>query len=216
MKAIVWCEKSQRVAKALCEAGVDARSCDILPCEHPEWGIPHIQDDALNHLTGYDLAIGHPPCTHLSKAGGWCWKYKEREQLEAFRFVLRLWEAPIQRIAIENPIGWLNTHWMPPSQIIHPYYFGDPYLKETCLWLKNLPLLTYVLQDDMFYKATAVEPIANWVKPGNIRNRRFNRVPEGGNRNSKDRSRMFPKVAEAMATQWSTFGEASNKSGGEL
>lgn len=200
MKLLNGCAKSKYIADAFESLGWDAWTCDILP---PEGGGKHIQDDVLNHLNdGWDMAIFHPPCTHLSKAGGWCWKYKKQEQLEAFKFVLRLWEASIPRIAIENPIGWLNTNWQPPTQIIHPYYFGDPYLKETCLWLNNLPTLTYVLKDDMFYKATAVEPVANWVKPGNIRNRRFNRVPEGGKGNPKARSRTFRGIADAMAEQW--------------
>ena len=194
------CAKSGFIVEAFEALGWDAWTCDILPAEHNG---KHIQDDVLRRLDdGWDMAIFHPPCTHLSKAGGWCWKYKEQEQLEAFKFVLSLWESPISKIAIENPIGWLNTNWQPPTQIIHPYYFGDPYLKETCLWLKGLPRLIYVLKDDMFYKATAIEPIANWVKPGNIRNRRFNRITEGGGGNSEGRSRTFPRIAKAMAEQW--------------
>ena len=194
------CSKSVSLAQEFESMGWDAWTCDILPSE----GWPkHIQDDILKHLNdGWDLAIFHPDCTDLSKAGGWCWKRKTAEQKEAFEFVISLWEAPINMLAIENPVGWLNTNWRKPNQIIHPYYFGDPYLKETCLWLKNLPRLTYVLCDDMFFKATAVEPVANWVKPGNIRKRRFNRVPEGGNRNPIDRSRNFPGISKAMAEQW--------------
>ena len=200
MKLLNGCAKSKYIADAFEAMGWDAWTCDILP---PEGDGKHIQDDVLNHLNdGWDMAIFHPDCTHLSKAGGWCWKYKEQEQLEAFKFMLRLWDAPIDKICIENPSGWLNTHWQRPSQIIHPYYFGDPYLKETCLWLKNLPKLTYVLKDDMFNKATSIEPIANWVKPGNVRNRRFNRVPEGGRNNPHDRSRFFKGIANAMAEQW--------------
>jgi len=201
MRVLVACEFSQVVCRAFRERGHEAYSCDILPTEgNPEW---HIQDDVLKHLDdGWDLMIAHPDCTHLSKAGGWCWKYKTKQQLDAFKFVVTLWQAPIDKIAIENPVGWLNTHWQPPSQIIHPYFFGDPYLKETCLWVKNLPTLIYVLKDDLFDRATAVEPIANWVKPGNKRKRRFNDTPEGGNRNSHDRSRTFPAIAQAMAKQW--------------
>ena len=146
--------------------------------------------------------IAHPPCTHLSKAGGWAWKFKNREQKEALDFVTQLMNASIERIAIENPIGKINTAIRKPDQIIHPYYFGDGWLKETCLWLKHLPRLEYRLRDDMFGLATAIEPQGNWVKPGNKRNRRFNSVPEGGNRNPKDRSRTFPGIANAMAEQW--------------
>lgn len=198
---LIACEKSRRVAAVFEKLGHNAISCDILPAE--QLG-KHIQDDVLNHLDdGWDIMIAFPPCTHFSKAGGWCWKYKDSEIKESLKFIEALWEAPIDRICIENPTGWLNTHWKPPSQIIHPYYFGDPWLKETCLWLKNLPTLTYVLKDDMFYQATAVEPKGNWVKPGNKRPwRRFDNVAEGGQGNTTDRSRTFPMVAQAMGMQW--------------
>lgn len=201
MRVLVACEFSQVVCKAFRERGHEAYSCDILPTEgNPAW---HIQDDVLKHLDdGWDLMIAHPPCTRLAKAGGWCWKYKEAEINEAFQFVLKLWNARIKKIGLENPIGWLNTHWQKPTQIIHPYYFGDPYLKETSLWLKNLPPLIYFVKDNLCYTKTSVEPKANWVKPGNKRDRRFNQVPEGGNRNSHDRSRFFPSIANAMAEQW--------------
>ncbi len=203
MKVLVACEFSGIVRDAFAKRGHDAWSCDLLPSEA---GGNHYQTDARNILGGsywqWDLMVAFPPCTHLSKAGGWCWKHKKQLQKEAFEFVKILADAPIYRICIENPVGWLNTHWCPPDQIIHPYYFGDPYLKETCLWLRNLPKLTYVLKDDMFYKATAIEPIANWVKPGNKRKRRFNNIPEGGRNNPHDRSRSFNGIAEAMAKQW--------------
>ncbi len=202
MKVLVACEFSGIVRDTFKARGHDAWSCDLKPSEISDNKF-HYQCDVREILDKqWDMMIAHPDCTHLSKAGGWCWKYKTEQQLQAFQFVLFLWQAPIPHIAIENPVGWLNTHWQPPTQIIHPYFFGDPYLKETCLWLKNLPTLTYALKDDMFYKATAVEPTANWVKPGNIRNRRFNRVPEGGKCNPIDRSRTFYGIAQAMAEQW--------------
>ncbi len=141
--------------------------------------------------------IAHPPCTHLSKAGGWCWKYKQKEQKEALDFVLTLMNAPIQFIAIENPVGKINTAIRKPDQIIHPWQFGDPWMKETCLWLKNLPLLV---------PTNIVTPTGNWVKPGNNRpHRRFNDVPEGGRGNSHERSRSFQGIANAMAQQWGEY-----------
>ncbi len=200
MRVLVACEFSGIVRDVFARHGHDAWSCDLLPSETEG---NHIQDDVLKHLDeGWDLMIAHPPCTHLSKAGGWCWKFKSKEQEEALTFVHQLMDAPIERIAIENPVGKINTAIRKPDQIIHPYYFGDPWLKETCLWLKNLPRLIYVLTDDMFHEATSIEPQGNWVKPGNKRKRRFSDVPEGGNRNSHDRSRTFLGIAEAMASQW--------------
>jgi hypothetical protein len=130
----------------------------------------------------------------LSKAGAWCWKHKQKEQAEALEFVRKLLSFPVPKIALENPIGKINTAIRKPDQIIHPWMFGDPWMKETCLWLKNLPLLLLT---------SIVEPGGNWVKPGNKRPwRRFDDVPEGGRRNAHDRSRTFPGIAEAMAEQW--------------
>lgn len=202
MKVLIACEHTGKTRDAFTALGHDAMSCDLKPSETKG---KHYQGSVLDILNGgFHLMIAHPPCTHLSKAGGWCWKFKQAEQQEAFEFVKQLWNAPIEMIAIENPIGWLNTNWMKPTQIIHPYYFGDEWMKETCLWLKNLPKLKYCLSDNLFEKATAVEPKGNWVKPGNNRpHRRFNDVKEGGKGNATDRSRSFESISKAMAEQWS-------------
>lgn len=196
MKVLVACEESQVVCKAFRERGHEAYSCDLQACSggHPEW---HIQDDCLYHLSeGWDLMIAFPPCDHLSKAGGAHWKKPEKKvaQWEALKFVHILMDAPIERIAIENPVGAINTRIRKPDQRIEPYHFGHQWTKETCLWLKNLPPL----------RATEiVEPAGNWVKPGNRRpHRKFYERPEGGNGNKKDRSKTFPGIAKAMASQW--------------
>jgi len=146
MKAIVWCEKSQIVAKALCEVGVDARSCDILPCEHPEWNIPHIQDDALNHLTGYDLAIGHPECTEMALSGvRWLHERPERffELFKRAEFFNKLKKADIPKICLESPLHHKYARALVGmyDQLIQPYQFGDGFTKATCFWLKGLPPL---------------------------------------------------------------------------
>ncbi|RJO60778.1 MAG: DNA cytosine methyltransferase [Dehalococcoidia bacterium] len=198
MKVLVACEFSGVVRDAFLKRGHDAWSCDLLPCESPI-GARHYQGDVLSMIdfSKFDLMIAHPPCTHLSKAGAWCWKFKEQEQREALDFVRKLLEAPVLRICLENPVGKINTAVRKPDQIIHPWMFGDPWLKETCLWLKDLPVL----------RATnKVEPQGNWVKPGNKRPwRRFDAVPEGGRGNTKDRSRSFQGIAEAMADQWGSL-----------
>ena len=188
--------------------GHEVISCDVLP--NDECQKFHYQGSVLDILNdGFDMMIGHPPCFRLSKAGGAHWKKEQFkiEQKEAFEFVLKLWDAPINHICIENPVGFLNSNWRKPNQIIHPYYFGDAWLKETCLWLKNLPQLQYTLQPNLFTNTvTAVEPQGNWVKPGNNRpHRRFNNVPEGGKGNWKDRSKSFNSIALAMASQWSDY-----------
>ena len=197
-RVLIACEFSGIVREAFKAKGHDAWSCDLLPTEIPG---QHIQGDVLEHLEdGWDMMIAFPPCTHLSKAGGAHWKKPEKKRLqwEALKFVHLLMDAPIERIAIENPIGAINTRIRKPDQRIQPYQFGHSWTKETCLWLKNLPVLK---------STNIVKPTGNWVKPGNWRpHRKFNDVPEGGNGNWKDRSRMFKGIAQAMASQWGGKG----------
>ena len=195
MKVLVACEFSGVVREAFRRRGHDAWSCDLLPSENGNRF--HLQVDArwaISTRFEWDLLIAFPPCQYLSKAGGRWWKHRQVEQGAALAFVQRLMDAPVLRIAIENPIGRISTAIRKPDQMIHPYQFGDPWMKQTCLWLKNLPLLI---------PTNAVEPEGNWVKPGNKRPwRRFDGVREGGGGNAKDRSRTFPGIADAMAEQW--------------
>ena len=205
MKVIIACEESQEVCKAFRKLGYEAYSCDTQPCSggHPEW---HIEDDVLKHLNdGWDLMIAHPPCTYLSNAGiGWFNenkygdKAKDRKILrrEALAFVVKLYTAPIQRICIENPVGWLNSHFKKPNQIIQPYLFGDTESKRTCLWLKGLPRLQPTIR---------VKPkIYAHYKKGKKKG-----MPIYGTfylKCSEDRGRIrsktFQGIAQAMATQW--------------
>lgn len=192
MKVLVACEFSGIVREAFARRGHDAWSCDLLPTEIPG---RHIQGDVLDVLgAGWDLMIAHPPCTYLSKMGACHWKDRVVEQARALLFVRLLLDSSIPRVAVENPVGKINTAIRKPDQIVHPYYFGDPWLKQTCLWLRGLPSLV---------ATNRVEPIGNWVKPGNKRPwRRFWSVEEGGGGNGHDRSRTFPGIASAMADQW--------------
>ena len=196
MRVLVACEFSGVVRDAFLAKGHDAISCDLEESERPG---PHYRGDVRDLLKGgFDLMIAFPPCTHLSKAGAHVWKHKAVEQREALDFVWELMTADIPKIAIENPAGKINTAIGKPSQIVHPWMFGHPWTKQTCLWLKGLPYLQ---------PTNVVEPVANWVKPGNKRPwRKFDAVPEGGNRNAVDRSRTFPGIAAAMAEQWSGIG----------
>ena len=210
MKVIIACEESQTVCKAFRKLGHEAFSCDLQDCSggKPEW---HIQDDVLNHLNkNWDMIIAHPPCTYFSNAGLHYLKTKpkRKEQLQQmFDLTLKIWNAPIKFIAIENPIGWLNTNWIKPTQIIQPYYFGDPELKTTCLWLKNLPLLKYRHQDDLFGKKTATErPKPNGYcirKSGKNAGKKYNYYWTQG-KSAKQRSKTFNGIANAMAVQWSS------------
>lgn len=182
LKVLIACEESQVVCKAFRAKGHEAYSCDILPTRgnHPEW---HIQDNALNHLNdGWDLMIAFPPCTHLAVSGARWFKDKVNEQNDAIMFFFELINAPIDKTAIENPIGIMSTLYRKPDQIIQPWQFGHGETKATCLWLKNLPKLV----------------------PTNIvegRENRIHRMPPSPTR-SRDRAVTYQGIANAMASQW--------------
>ncbi|RLB11458.1 MAG: hypothetical protein DRG39_04060 [Deltaproteobacteria bacterium] len=204
-RVLVACEESQAVTIEFRKLGHEAYSCDLLPCSggHPEW---HLQDDVLRHLDdGWDMMIAHPPCTYLSNAGiGWFneEKYGEkarerkRKRLMAFDFVMKLWNANIDKIVIENPVGWLNSHFRKPDQIIQPYHFGDRESKRTCLWLKNLP----VLKPTDIVKPKVYGYYKRGKKKGKpIYGTQYCKFSED---RSIIRSKTFPGIAKAMATQW--------------
>jgi site-specific DNA-cytosine methylase len=182
VKVLVACEYSGTVRDAFLRAGHYALSCDLLPCESTASG-DHYQGDVRDVIDrGWDLMIAHPPCTHLAVSGARWFKDKKSQQEEALDFVRLLLNAPIKRIALENPVSIISSHIRKPEQIIQPWMFGHGETKATCLWLKNLPLL----------------------KPTNIvdgREQRIHRMPPGPNR-WKERSRTFVGIAKAMAEQW--------------
>ena len=186
MKVLVACEFSQIVTKAFSDRGHEAMSCDLLPAEK---AFPHQQGDVLALLANtrdyWDLMIAFPPCTHLAVSGARWFKNKQKEQQKALVFIRILMDAPILKIAIENPIGVISTKIRKPDQIIQPWQFGHGEVKATCLWLKNLPLL----------------------KPTNIVNGREGRVwKEPPNQDRwKNRSRTYQGIAEAMVDQWSSL-----------
>jgi hypothetical protein len=180
VKIIVACEFSGTVRDAFIRRGMDAISCDILPTEAPG---PHIRGDIRDvDLSAFDLMIAHPPCTHLAVSGARWWAGRQREQEEAIAFVQYLMDAPVPRIAIENPIGKLSSAVRRPDQIIQPWMFGHGEVKATCLWLKGLPPL----------KPTQIVP---------GREARVHRMPPGPDR-WKKRSLTYGGIAEAMAEQW--------------
>ena len=194
MRVLVACERSGRVREAFRELGHDAWSADLEPAED---GGRHRQGDVLALLgEGWDLMIAHPPCTYLSRAGARWWKNPERQNKAdaAAAFVFALRDAPIERIAIENPIGQLNRRWRYPDQTIQPWMFGHPYTKATCLWLKNLPALLSTL---ICSERTALLPSnTGWNR------RKGQRSQPGVVSGGIDASRTFPGIAKAMAMQW--------------
>lgn len=182
MRVLVACEFSGTVRDAFIARGHFAVSCDLLPGES---GAPHYQGDVrdlIENWGGWDLLIGHPPCTHLAVSGARWFKDKAAEQAEALDFVRYLMAAPIPRICIENPVSIISSHIRKADQTIQPWQFGHGEVKATCLWLKNLPRL----------------------KPTNIvsgREARVHRMPPGPNR-WKERSKTMQGIANAMADQW--------------
>lgn len=220
MKILVACEESQAVTKELRELGHEAYSCDIEPCSggHPEW---HIMQDVLPLLNGncgfttmdgvkhptidkWDMIIAFPPCTYLTVTGNrWfnverygekaIQRMKDREK--AIEFFMFFANADCERIAIENPIGCMSTAYRKPNQIIHPYMFGDAERKATCLWLKGLPELV---------PTNIVEPKVIVYKNGKGTDSPWhvNTMSLPPKERAKMRSKTFPGIAKAMATQW--------------
>ena len=228
MRVLVACEETQEVCKAFRALGHEAYSCDIEPCSggHPEW---HLQCDALKAVEGgqitvasgvtinipkWDMLIAHPPCTYLSNVATRAFSLKctpaekvcERWKLrgEAAVFFMQLMCAPIGRISVENPVGFMNTSYRKADQIIHPYMFSDGQddkenfvTKRTCLWLKNLPPL---------------EPTYHGSKPDNAAmygiysNGKVKCWEDSYSRNATVRSKTFPGIAKAMAEQWGEIG----------
>ena len=204
MRILIACEESQAVCKEMRRLGHEAYSCDIIPCSggHPEW---HLQVDALELLKmKWDMIIAHPPCTYLTVTGNrWfdAERYGEKARQryirreEAAEFFMAFANADCERVAIENPIGVMSTTYKKPSQIIHPYMFGDPARKATCLWLKGLKPLE---------PTNVVEPLVIRYKNGKGTDNPWHMetmsLPPA--ERAKARSKTFPGIARAMAEQW--------------
>lgn len=219
MNVLIACEESQAVCKAFRARGHRAFSCDLYECSggHPEW---HINGDALAVIDGnckfttqdgkeheqrgeWDILIAHPPCTYLTVTGN-SWfnvdKYgdkarkrmKDRE--EARQFFMKFVYAKCERIAIENPIGFMSSYYRQPDQVIQPYWFGHDARKATCLWLKNLPPLKPTNIVSFTIVKTGHGTDSPWhADTWHIRDRE---------ERAKARSKTFTGIAEAMADQW--------------
>lgn len=230
---LIACEESQAICKELRALGHEAYSCDIQECSggHPEW---HINQDVLPILNGFcgfttqdwqqhsidrkwDLIVAHPPCTYLTVSGAWCYdvarfgekaiqRMKLREEAETFFMAFA--NADCEHIAIENPVGTMSSKWRKPNQIIQPWYFGDPYMKTTCLWTKNLPNLvqTHFEKPVIEYK--------EWVDKNGKKKRQdmasFKCAGMSKEERQRQRSKTFPGIAKAIATQYSEYILQSN------
>jgi hypothetical protein len=183
MKVLIACEYSGTVRDAFTALGHEAMSCDLLPSDRPG---NHYQGDVREVLyDGWNLMIAHPPCTDLAVSGArhFAEKIADGRQQRALDFVALLLDAPIERIALENPISVISSKIRKPDQIIQPWQFGHGETKATCLWLKNLPAL-----------------VPTDVVGG--REQRIWKLPPTKDR-WKIRSTTFQGIADAMATQWS-------------
>lgn len=221
MNVLVACEESQRVCIAFRERGHNAFSCDIEPCSggHPEW---HIMQDVLPLLNGncefktvdgtkhkienkWDLIIAFPPCTYLTVTGNRWFnidRYGEKaiqrhkDRKDAIDFFMAFANADCEKIAIENPVGIMSSEWIKPNQIINPWQFGDAFEKKTCLWLKGLPELTptNIVEIPPRKKFGSGKSMPSWYAEV------WNLPKE---ERAKLRSKTFPGIARAMASQWS-------------
>jgi len=203
MKILVACEESQAVTKELRKLGHEAYSCDVQECSggHPEW---HIKGDALKtaYDEHWDMMIAHPPCTYLAVSGA-RWLYNKdgsrnedrwQKKEAALKFVRALMDAPIDKIAIENPISMISSEIRKPEQIIQPYQFGHPLVKATCLWLKNLPKLqpTEIVEPEYVTRGTG-RKWSKWFWETSL-------IPYKDR--GKARSKTFEGIAKAIADQW--------------
>ena len=198
MKVLVACEFSGTVRDAFRARGHDAWSCDLLSTEaDPEWHYHCPVEHLLHKSHRWDLMIAHPPCTYLTVAANkWTTIRPERAAKveEALAFVRLLMDAPIPRIAIENPVSVISGRIRPPDQTFQPWQFGHGEVKRTCLWLKNLPPLIPTAEKQMALGVTH-KPVTS------ERSDRLHRMAPGPDR-WRERSRTFTGIAEAMAEQW--------------
>lgn len=210
MKVLIACEYSGRVRRAFTAKGHEVYSCDLLPSDDNSPN--HIQDDAIKVIYEqgpWDLIIAHPPCTYLTNSAEWAYKDgpyhqkvspetlvgegRRKARVEAVSFFMKIWEAPCEKMVIENPV-WFMSSLIKPSQYIQPYEYGEDASKKTCLWIRGLPLL----------KPTKYIP----PKIVNGKPRWGNQSPSGQNKMGPSKNRGHLKSltyqgwADAMACQW--------------
>lgn len=203
MRVLVACEYSATVRDAFRARGFDAWSCDLLPTEGDlQW---HIEGDAIEvaYRGGWDLMVAHPPCTHLSFAGIRYWNApgKAEKRAEAMSFFMALYNAPIAKVAVENPMGLPQSEFRKADQIVHPYFFGHQICKRTCLWLRNLPPLMHRETDELFGPRTH----SDYPEPVYVDATGKARHWTEANRGGHARSAISPALAAAMAEQWGDY-----------
>jgi hypothetical protein len=201
MRVLIACEFSGVVRKAFAARGHDAWSCDLEPTDIPG---QHYQGDVMDIINDdWNLMIAHPPCTYLTVTGNKWFKpeYKDRfptrqqDRQDAINFFMSLVNSPIEKIAIENPIGIMSTMYKKPNQIIHPWQFGHEASKSTCLWLKGLDNLkpTNIVDKGEFVTYKSGKRMTKWYADA------ASKPPK---ERAKIRNTTFQGIADAMAEQW--------------
>lgn len=193
-KVLIACEESQAVTIQMRNRGIEAFSCDIIESSggHPEW---HIQRDVTELLKEeWKAIIAFPPCTHLAVSGAkhFAKKIADGIQQQGIDFFMLFANANCDKVVIENPVGIMSSKWRKPEQIIQPWQFGDKFQKSTCLWIKGLPNLisTNIVDKGEFIITPSGKKLPKWYSD---------------NKSAKNRSKTFPGIAEAMATQWESY-----------
>jgi site-specific DNA-cytosine methylase len=195
VKVLIACEFSGTVREAFAKLGHDAWSCDLEPTEMPG---NHYQGDVIDILAdGWDLMIAHPPCTHLAVSGARHFEQKRKDgrQQQGIDLFMQIINAPIPKIAVENPVGIMSTIYQKPNQIIEPYEYGHNCTKKTCLWLKELPLLkpTNIVDKGDVWVAKSGKRMSQWYYDSSC-------LPP--KEREKMRNKTFQGIADAMANQW--------------
>lgn len=212
-RVLVACERSGAVRSRLRAMGIDAWSCDLVAAE--DGSEHHLIEDAVTaaYTRGWDALIAFPDCTYLTGSAEWCYRddvadrvkpgtltgaARRQARMDAWAFVLALWNAPIDHKAFENPVGALSRLWRRPDQTIQPYEFGDDASKRTCLWIEGLPRLR---KTGPLVAPRIVDGRPRWA---NQTDGGQNRLSPGPNR-AMERARTYPGIADAMAKQWGGF-----------
>ena len=212
-RILIACEESDEVRGRFEALGFDAWSCDLQENRNPN--AKHYQGNVFDIINdGWDAMIAFPPCTHLAVSGARHFEQKRKDgrQQEGIDFFMQMINAPIEHIAVENPMGIMSTIYKKPSQIIQPYFFGDEAQKTTCLWLKNLPLLYHNKTPNLFDtdithvgKGDMIEFVSKKGVKKSQPKWYADALSLSADERSKVRSKTFPGIANAMATQWSEY-----------
>ena len=205
MRILIACEESQAVTKEFRQLGLEAYSCDLLPCSggYSEWHYQENMFEVIKREPKFDLMIAFPPCTDLAVSGARHFERKiaDGSQQKSIQFFMDVINVNIERIAIENPIGIMSKIYKKPNQIIQPYWFGDKAQKSTCLWLKNLPNLkpTNIVEKGEFFEFISKKGEKKRMPMWYYKALKEAKTPE---QRRTLRSKTFTGIAKAMANQW--------------